>query len=124
MTANHLPQEVGRDPLTINFVKGCYLSQETVARLDALGHVNRIFKGLRFEGSAIPPGGTPLAFEGKGVGSVTSSGYSIGWGAPIGVGYVRVAQSTAGTRLVASVEGVGEVPAVVEALPMLPPASA
>ncbi|MCS5680367.1 MAG: hypothetical protein O3C39_04625 [Planctomycetota bacterium] len=36
-----LPQELGRDSRAISFTKGCYLGQETVARLDALGHVNR-----------------------------------------------------------------------------------
>jgi tRNA-modifying protein YgfZ len=92
-----------------------------VARLDALGHVNKIFKGLRFEGQTIPTAGTSLAFEGKVVGSVTSSAYSPGWDAPIGLGYVRVAQATAGTKLVATIEGVGEVEAVVADLPMLPP---
>ena len=120
VTPGHLPQEVGRDKRAINFVKGCYLGQETVARLDALGHVNRIFKGLRFAGPTVPPTGTPLSFEGKVVGSVTSSAFSPGWGAPIGLGYVRVAQASAGTKLAATVEGVGEVEAVVEDLPMLP----
>ena len=38
---DNLPQEVGRDAVAISFVKGCYLGQETVARIDALGHVNR-----------------------------------------------------------------------------------
>ena len=36
-----LPQELGLDGRAICFSKGCYLGQETVARLDALGHVNR-----------------------------------------------------------------------------------
>jgi len=36
-----LPQELGLDQRAICFTKGCYLGQETVARLDALGHVNR-----------------------------------------------------------------------------------
>lgn len=36
-----LPQELGRDERAISFTKGCYLGQETVARIDALGHVNR-----------------------------------------------------------------------------------
>ena len=36
-----LPQEVGLNDRAISFTKGCYLGQETVARLDALGHVNR-----------------------------------------------------------------------------------
>jgi tRNA-modifying protein YgfZ len=39
-TANTLPQELMRDELAISFTKGCYLGQETVARLDAMGHVN------------------------------------------------------------------------------------
>ncbi len=127
VTPGNLPQEVGRDPLTINFVKGCYLGQETVARLDALGHVNRIFKGLRFERpphvpAETPLAGTPLAFEGKVVGSVTSAVYSSGWDyTVIGLGYVRVAQATAGTRLVATIEGMGEAVAIVHDLPMLPP---
>ena len=121
VTTVHLPQEVGRDSKAINFVKGCYLGQETVARLDALGHVNRIFKGLRFDGLDVPPVGTPLGFEGKVVGSVTSSAFSVGWGRPIGLAYIRVAQAVDGTKLVATIEGVGEVEAVVGDLPMLPP---
>src|SRR5262249_54396005 len=40
ITEKNLPQEIGRDSQTISFVKGCYLGQETVARIDALGHVN------------------------------------------------------------------------------------
>jgi len=36
-----LPQEVGLNDRAISLTKGCYLGQETVARLDALGHVNR-----------------------------------------------------------------------------------
>ena len=121
VTAANLPQEVDRDARAINFVKGCYLGQETVARLDALGHVNRIFRGFRFEGSAIPPAGTALLFEGKPVGAVTSSSFSPAWGTPIGLGYIRVAQAEPGTVLVAAVEGAGEIRAVVGALPMLPP---
>ena len=48
---DNLPQEVGRDARAINFVKGCYLGQETVARIDAMGHVNKHLKGLK-----LPPG--------------------------------------------------------------------
>jgi folate-binding protein YgfZ len=118
---NNLPQEVGRDARSINFVKGCYLGQETVARLDALGHVNRIMKGLRLEGQAIPPDGSTLMSEGKAVGSITSAGFSIGWDAPIALAYVRVAQSSEGNRLVLTIEGAGEVAATISDLPMLPP---
>ncbi|MCA9187718.1 MAG: hypothetical protein R3E01_15805 [Pirellulaceae bacterium] len=41
MTSKSLPQEINRDAQAISFAKGCYLGQETVARIDALGHVNR-----------------------------------------------------------------------------------
>ena len=44
---NNLPQEVGRDDRAISFTKGCYLGQETVARIDALGHVNQQLAGVR-----------------------------------------------------------------------------
>ncbi len=119
----NLPQEVGRDDRTISFVKGCYLGQETVARLDALGHVNKILKGLKIAGSVVPPPGATLSAEGKTVGSVTSSAWSPGWGAPIALAYVRVAQAGTGTRLALAIEG-GEVEAVVVDLPMLRPGEA
>ena len=123
VSTSNLPQEIGRDARSINFVKGCYLGQETVARLDALGHVNRIFRGFKLEGQAVPTAGSPLTFDGKVVGAITSAAVSIGWGVPIALGYVRVAQATAGTRLTATIEGVGEVVAEVSELPMLPAAT-
>ena len=86
-----------------------------------MGHVNRIFRGLKLEGQAIPPVGSPLTLDGKVVGAITSSAFSIGWGMPIARGYVRVAQGNAGTRLTTTMEGVGEVAAEVSDLPMLPP---
>ena len=45
-----LPQELGRDQRAISFTKGCYLGQETVARIDALGHVNRRFVAVAIDG--------------------------------------------------------------------------
>lgn len=46
--SDNLPQEIDRDNTAISFRKGCYLGQETVARLDALGHVNKKLMGLSF----------------------------------------------------------------------------
>ena len=37
----NLPQELDRNGTAISFNKGCYLGQETVARLDALGQVQK-----------------------------------------------------------------------------------
>ena len=39
---SNLPQELLRDEKAISFTKGCYLGQETVARIDAIGRVNRV----------------------------------------------------------------------------------
>ncbi|MEQ1903628.1 MAG: hypothetical protein ABL888_05560 [Pirellulaceae bacterium] len=47
-----LPQELVRDDLCISFTKGCYLGQETVARIDALGHVNRVLAVVSIETAA------------------------------------------------------------------------
>ncbi len=58
VTEKNLPQEFGRDDQAISFVKGCYLGQETVARIDALGHVNQFLKGLALRaGHALPATG-------------------------------------------------------------------
>lgn len=51
---DNLPQEIDRDATAINFRKGCYLGQETVARLDALGHVNRILRCFVLESDHVP----------------------------------------------------------------------
>jgi glycine cleavage system aminomethyltransferase T len=62
-----------------------------------------------------------MMWEGKAVGTVTSSAWSPGWGGPIALAYVRVAQAEPGTRLTLTFEG-GEAMAIVADLPMLPPA--
>jgi folate-binding protein YgfZ len=120
VTPENLPQEVGRDARAISFTKGCYLGQETVARLDALGHVNKILKGLRIEGPTVPPPGTALELEGKPVGTITSSAFSPGWGGPIALGYLRVAQARAATALAVALRD-ARPGAVVADLPMPPP---
>ena len=82
-------------------MKGCYLGQETVARIDALGHVNQIVRGLRFDpGDPAPPPGAVLEADGKRVGVVTSSAFSPGWNSYIGLCLIRVSQAAAGTPLV------------------------
>jgi folate-binding protein YgfZ len=66
-----LPQELGRDNRAISFTKGCYLGQETVARIDALGHVNRRFVILA---TAAPPAvGAAVTAAGEIVGRITSA---------------------------------------------------
>jgi folate-binding protein YgfZ len=103
ITGQNLPQEIGRDQFTLNLRKGCYLGQETVARLDAMGHVNRLLCGVRFEGSDLPESGSPLTAQGKPVGQVTSAALSPRLRAPLALAYIRVSHSSPGERLASSV---------------------
>jgi folate-binding protein YgfZ len=102
ITADNLPQEVGRDRQAISFTKGCYLGQETVARIDAVGHVNRLLVGLKFLGPQIPVSGTILHANEKDVGHVTSAAWSPRLNAPLALGYVRRNFSKPGTKLSSS----------------------
>lgn len=96
-----LPQELGRDARAISFTKGCYLGQETVARLDALGHVNRRLVTLLINGT--PPvlpmavmqtaGGWPEG--GAPVGTLTSACHSARLGGTVGLALVQVKALTA-----------------------------
>jgi len=95
----NLPQEVARDRLAISFTKGCYLGQETVARLDALGHVNKALSGVRFAGPSVPSPGTELSADGQRAGEVTSASFSPALGAPLALAYVRSGKNAPGTRL-------------------------
>jgi folate-binding protein YgfZ len=97
--SENLPQEVGRDRQAISFTKGCYLGQETVARLDALGHVNRKLVTVRLESASRPDRGTELTLNGAKVGSVTSAAWSPKLGVPIALAMVRSGAIAPGTRL-------------------------
>lgn len=95
----NLPQEVNRDDRAISFDKGCYLGQETVARIDALGHVNRTLRGVKFGGDDVPEAGSELRVGGQPAVRITSAAFSPKLDAPLALGYVRRKHSTPGTRL-------------------------
>ena len=99
ITDKSLPQEINRDALAISFVKGCYLGQETVARIDALGHVNRTLVGVRFVGPDVPPPGCPLSAADALVGEVTSAAYSPRLAVPLALAFVRRGHNAPGAPL-------------------------
>jgi folate-binding protein YgfZ len=79
---------------SVSFTKGCYTGQELVARLDARGNrVVRHLRGLVVAGlDADAVGvirGSEIVFEGKAVGTVTSSAWSPTLGCPVALGYVH-----------------------------------
>lgn len=102
---DNLPQEIARDSRAICFDKGCYLGQETVARIESRGHVNQTLVRLHFPSP--PPPATELLAEGKPVGRVTSSA-SLPDGQGIALGYVRRGWNQPGT-VFASAVGAAEI---------------
>lgn len=63
-----IPQEAGLNDRAVSFTKGCYVGQETVARLFYKGKPNRHLRGLRLDGPATP--GDPLRLGEREVGRV------------------------------------------------------
>jgi folate-binding protein YgfZ len=84
-----LPQELGRDARAISFTKGCYLGQETVARLDALGHVNRRLAIIGIEADTPPSCPSPIRLGDDVVGMLTSWSHDAGRGRMLGLGIVH-----------------------------------
>ena len=105
---DNLPQEVGRDKLAISFTKGCYLGQETVARIDALGHVNQQVGGVEFAGTEVPRSGMELTRAGHVAGHVTSATFSPRLNAPLALAMLRRDAHSPGSEL-ESVAGGGRV---------------
>lgn len=86
---DNLPQEVARDEQAISFNKGCYLGQETVARLDAMGHVNRMLTGIKIDDASLPVVGAEITSDGQVVGKITSVTYSPRLQTPIALTVLR-----------------------------------
>jgi folate-binding protein YgfZ len=81
-----LPQELDRNDRAISFTKGCYLGQETVARIDAVGHVNRTLVGLATPHPVAV--GAEVRSHGEAAGRITSACYSPRLGAGLAMAIV------------------------------------
>lgn len=105
MDDSTLPQEANFDELgAISYTKGCYIGQETVARVHFRGHVNRFLRRLRFVTRPAPPKGAELLDEtGKVIGDIRSSALSPRYGG-VALGMVR-REVTPGTTLQARWDG-------------------
>jgi folate-binding protein YgfZ len=66
-----IPQEAGLNDRAVSFTKGCYVGQETVARLFYRGKPNRQLRGLKLSEPVAT--GTPLQLGERAVGRVGSS---------------------------------------------------
>jgi len=72
-----------------SYTKGCYIGQETVARVKYRGHINRGLSGLVLEGERVPSHGDLIVAVDTEVGRVTSAVLSLALGKPVALGYVR-----------------------------------
>lgn len=67
-----IPQELDRDRLAISFTKGCYLGQETIARLDARGQLQKKLCLIELSSTGEYAVGDALTNGEKEVGHITS----------------------------------------------------
>jgi tRNA-modifying protein YgfZ len=86
MDAETMPQEAGINERAVSFTKGCYVGQETVARLHYRGRPNRHLRGLRLPEPV--ERGTEILLGDKVVGRVASTSVSPRFG-PIALALVR-----------------------------------
>jgi folate-binding protein YgfZ len=107
-----IPQEAGLNERAVSFTKGCYVGQETVARLFYRGKPNRRLCGLRLSEAALP--GAELLADRRSrrstiggervVGRLTSAAVSPAFG-PIGLALVR-REAEIGTTVAVGEDGV------------------
>jgi tRNA-modifying protein YgfZ len=97
-----MPAEAGIVEQAVSFTKGCYIGQETVARLHYKGKPNRHLRGLRF--SSLAQAGAILRLGEKEVGTVGSAAVSPALG-PIGLAILR-REAEPGATLTVGEDGV------------------
>jgi len=102
MGSETMPAEAGIVEQAVSFTKGCYIGQETVARLHYKGRPNRHLRGLRLRGAADP--GAALRLGEKEVGRLGSTAVSPALGS-IGLAIVR-REAEPGTELAVGEDGV------------------
>ena len=94
-TTRTIPQEAGLNERAVSFTKGCYVGQETVARLYYKGRPNRHLRGLA--AATELQSGAELTLGGRAVGEVGSAAVSARLG-PIALAMLR-REAEPGARL-------------------------
>jgi len=99
ITDEQIAQEAARTKECISFTKGCYLGQEPIARLDALGHTNRELRRIVLDpGPDVEPG--PIQADAQEAGMLTSvAPTNRADGATAALGYLKTRFAAPGTRI-------------------------
>lgn len=95
-TGDNFPGEAALDH-TVSYNKGCYIGQETIARVHYLGHFNKYLVGLLPDGEV--EAGQELRAEDKKIGQLTSVAHSPTLDRPIALGYVKRGYEEAGATV-------------------------
>lgn len=88
MGTETMPAEAGIVEQAVSFTKGCYIGQETVARLHYKGKPNRHLRGLKLSSATGAHPGDAVLLGEKEVGRLSSAGVSPAFGA-IGLAILR-----------------------------------
>jgi folate-binding protein YgfZ len=99
MDENTIPNEAGLEKRAISYDKGCYIGQETIARIKTYGHVNRRLVQLAWPGDKLPVRGENIFANGSKIGHVTSMTISARLGKALALGYVRREFAVAGINV-------------------------
>ena len=114
----NLAPEAGIESRAISYSKGCYIGQETIARIRTYGQVAKALRGLRLPDdlATLPLRGDKLILNDREVGYVTSSTRSEAARGVIALGYVRRECNAPGTALTLRTAA-GEFPVTLVPLP-------
>jgi folate-binding protein YgfZ len=117
MDEETIPLEAGIEGRAISLTKGCYVGQEVIIRVLHRGHgrVARRLVGLQITGDVVPPPAAVIRSADREIGHVTSATMSPALGRVIALAYVQRDFVEPGTAV-----AVGDLPAVVSALPFVP----
>lgn len=107
----NIAQEAARTAQAISFTKGCYLGQEPIARLDAMGHTNKELRRFKIQGSGVQAGAT-VQVSGAVVGTLTSLASGEDPATSVALGMIRTKHAEPGTEVTVISNG-EEFPAVV-----------
>lgn len=104
MSDENLVQEVGRTSLAVSFSGGCYLGQETIARLDSMGHTNKMLCRLTFAESYSVKQGDRILLNEEETGQIASVSSLDGTQPTVALGYLKQKSTEPGTNVTVVVD--------------------